>query len=214
MSDYKGKTERIQELANNPQTLSAHIANSVGGLTNHLPNVSQSIGNNIVNSVQFLNSKIQKPVQQFPLSQKWEPSEAHIQKFNRYYDAVDNPLSALDQIKRGELTSETMESLQAVHPELLKQMQEKLIKQADPEKEKNLPYHVKQSLSMFLGSPLDESFYQPVRQSNQIALQGAAQQKAQDQAAMMGKTTQKGLEKLNFSERAATETARDESAKE
>jgi hypothetical protein len=211
MSDYQAKTDRIQELANAPEALGAHISNHVDGITQHLPNISQSIGNAISTNVGFLNSKIAKPVQQFPLSAKWEPSEAHKQKFEKYYSAVDDPTSVLKLIKSGDLTSEAMESLKVCHPELLQHMQQQLVKQADPESAKNLPYHVKQSISMFLGAPLDESLYQPVLAANQAAFANPAQSNA-DKKMAAGKSTQSGLEKLGFAKRAETELTPEETS--
>jgi hypothetical protein len=209
MSDYKQKVERIQELASNPETLSAHISNHIDGITYHLPNIAQSVANQISTSVGFLNSKIPKPKNQFPLSPTWEPSDAHKQKFDRYYDMVNDPISALGHIKKGSLTSEGMEALAACHPELLKQMQKQIGESASPEQAKKLPHDVKQSLSMFLGMPLNESMYQPVRAANQQALQNPVQSQSNQQM-MTAKPSQKGLEKLDLAGRSKTQTSQEE----
>lgn len=210
MENYNKITDRIKELAADPSTLAAHVDNNVSGIREPLPNISQAIGNHIVNSVHYLNDKIPKPTAVLPLMEKWEPSDMQKQKFQRHYEAVNNPTDALHQIAKGTLSGDTMQALQAVHPDLLQDMQQKIKQEIKPTDAAALPHHIKRGLSMFLGSPLESIDLPAVKASNQAVFQNQQAQKNQ-QSQMTGKSTQKGLSELGVSKRAATETQRDES---
>lgn len=210
MKNYDEITGRIKDLANNPDTLTAHISNNVTGITKTLPNVSQALGSHIVRSVGYLNSKIPKPATVMPLMTKWQPSTAQMEKFQRHYDIVNDPTLALHHIANGELSGEHMDALNSVHPELLQEMQHKIKTEIKPQDAVNLPNPVKKSLSLFLGQPLETSDLPAVKASNQLVYQQQAMKnQAQDQTA--GKTTEGGLDKLNISNRSATSTQRLES---
>lgn len=211
MDEFSQKIAQIKQLAEDPTAMSGHIANQVHDLDQSLPMTAQSLSNVITNGAQFLNSKIPQAKVKLALSSKYEPSDVQKQKFNRYYDAVDNPIDILKEVKRGTLTAEHMEALQAVHPELLNEMRQKIISHADPERAKKLPYHIQKGLSMFLGQPVHESMLPQVGQANQAIFQANQIQKAQQNQQMMGKSTQKGLSELSISKRAETATQKDES---
>lgn len=212
MKNYDKITERIKELATDPSILAAHIENSVGGIQHTMPNISQSLGNHIVKSVNYLHSKIPKPTGVLPLMSKWEPSIPQIDKFEKHYNAVNDPTDALHQISKGELSGETMEALKTIHPQLLEEMQQKLKSHIQPNVAEKLPNHIKRGLSMFFGTPLESQDMPSVKMSNQSILQ-AQQQVKQAQEQMGGKTTQKGLSELSVSKRSATETTKDEESK-
>ena len=208
MKHFDKIVSRLNELSD-PATLSAHIQNNTNALQETLPNVSQALASHIARSSQYLGSKIPKPISTFPLQEKWEPSEVQKQKFERHYDAVNNPTEILHHISKGDLTSEHMEALQSVHPELLQDMQHKLRSEIRPEVAAGLPNHVKRSLSTFMGTPLEPIDVPAMKLSNQATFQKLQQQKAA-QAQMVRKSTQKGLSEIGLGKRAATETQKDE----
>lgn len=205
---FDKKVDRIKELSSDPNALGAHLGNHIDGITQNLPNVSQGAATSISKSVQFLSSKIPRPPMINSLIKNWKPSDVQIQKFNQYYDAVDNPIKSLNEIKEGSLTSEMMESLSICHPDLLKDMQSQITQKLNSESYEKMSYDTKQSLSMFLGEPLDESMIQSVRMNNQMIFQNP--QPLPSQQRMMGKTTQKGLEQLHVANREKTNTDRGE----
>lgn len=213
MEKYDEITSRIKELAGNPDALSSHIQNNVTGINEVMPDISQAVGNHMARSVSYLNSKIPKSFGDLPLAPKWEPSEAQKQQFERHYNAVNNPTDVLHQIASGEISSESMEALRSVHPDLLANMQSKLRQQIKPDIAEKLPHHVKRGLSMFMGSPLENSDIPGVKLSNQIVFQAQQQVKQAQNQQLVGKTTQKGLDKLQVSSREATRTQKEEDSK-
>lgn len=210
--DYQKRVDRIEELANNPEALSAHISNGIEGLSEHLPNISQSLATHMSTGIGYLNSKIPRPVNNQIMNQNWKPSEMQKIKFNRHFDAVDKPVGVLKQLKEGRLTKESLESLQAVHPQLYKEMQNQLKSQISPDVAKSLPNHIKRGLSMFLGQPLESQDLPSVKAANQASF--AAINQTKNQQPLSGKTTQGGMAKLEISQRAATQTDKAEDMKD
>lgn len=209
MKNYDEITGRIKELAENPDTMAAHVHNNIEGIQQTLPNVSQALTNHMVRTVNYLYGKIPKPSGTMPLSKKFEPSAPQLEKFQNHYEIANNPVHALGQIADGTLGADTMEALKTVHPQFLKQMQQKLKSEIKPEIAEKLPHHVKRGLSAFLGTPLESIDSPAVKASNQASF---AAQQAEKQAAQQGaiKSTQKGLSELSISGRSKTATQKDE----
>lgn len=206
---YDQKVDRIKELAENPDAMAQHLANHVDGLNQTLPTVGQSVSNSIATTVNYLNSKIPRPVNQLPLSAKWEPSAAQKQKFDRYYSAATEPVGVLRQIKEASLTSEAMEALATTHPDLLKEMREQLQRQITPEKAENLSLSQRQALSQFMGMPLDSSTMPSVIAANQAYLLKSAMENpaSQSTAAGRSRSIQGGLQKMKIANRMASRSS-------
>jgi hypothetical protein len=110
----------------------------------------------MMNASRFLESKLPKPGKQTPLGPKYKPSEAEISKWHDYFSIVEDPIKALDQVAAGNLTGQTMETLQVVYPKLLQEMQHKITEKMIDHINKNkpIPYKTKLSLSLFLDQDL------------------------------------------------------------
>lgn len=201
---YDEKVRRINELASNAGVLGQHLANHVEAIDKTMPNFSQSVQYSITASSQFLYSKIPRPASHFMLSGPWEPSAKQKQEFNKYYDVVNNPLDILKQVKTGSVTHESLEAVQATHPDLLNEMRTQVLKEMSPENTKGLSYRVKMSLAKFLGQPLDSSMLPSVIISNQLALNGPPSPNGMSPKNQ--RSTQSGLAKLKIANRAATGT--------
>ena len=202
LANYDKKADRIQQLAQDPQMMVDHTTKATSGIYNVAPKISQGIQGTLTNAVQFLNSKRPQPQSELPLSAPYAPTESQKAKFNRYYEAVNNPVGVLKQIKQGTLSNETMEALHAVHPELLQEMQHEVMANMSAKKAQALPYGTKIALSKFMGHPLEESLQPQVMAANQATFAIAQQPMAQKG----NRSTQSGMSKLKVGSRAATET--------
>lgn len=203
-TEYNKRVNRIKDLAGNPTTMMDHLDNGTGGMYSSAPNITQSLNNTVVAGVQFLNSKIPGPQTHMPLSREFVPSFSQMLKFNNYYQAVNDPISALTQVKHGILTNETMEALTAVHPQLLDDMKKSVIDNFNPEKAQMLDYGVKISLSRFLGEPLDENMLGPSIISYQQSLSGP--QLSNQQGMNKQKPTLGGMKEMDIAGRSTTDT--------
>lgn len=197
---YKEITDHIKKMVGNPQTMMDHMSDNTSGLYAAAPNITQSLNQSAMQSLGFLNSKIPQAPNPMLLSPVWKPSPTQKAKFSRYYHAVSQPLEALKQVKSGTLTSETMESLQAVHPQLLEEMRQKVLEHLKPEKAMKLTYSKKVALSKFLGQPLDQNMVPQSIMANQATF--SSPQLGDQAGAKQGrKTNQGGLKQLKFATR-------------
>lgn len=204
---YFNHVDNIKKLGNDPNSLFEHLDKTSEKLYSSIPNITQGLTSAISSGVQFLNSKLPKPVHELLLSQEWEPSTSQKEKFNRYYEAVNDPISSLKDIKNGVLSNETMEALQAVHPDLLQEMRGRVIENIDYKKAKNLNYSSKISLSKFLGQPVDNGLLPSVIQANQMVYNQVPQSQQRKQQNGT-KSSASGLSKIDISQRSATRTER------
>lgn len=109
--------------------------------------------NNYLNSVrpQAVSPKL-------PFDEHMENKE-HDRSYGRALDIANKPLSVLDHIKGGTLEPEHVKHMQGLYPELADHLRQKIagkITDAQMANEKP-PYHVRQGLSLFMGSALDSN---------------------------------------------------------
>lgn len=202
---YTKNSERIQELIDHPEKLTDHLEKTTSAITEAAPNISSGLHSTILRGVQFLSSKIPKPANELPLNASWSPTPSQKAKFNKYYNAVNDPISILKQIKSGLVSNEAMEALQVVHPELLQDMRLSVISHLNPKKARNLNYSTKIALSKFLGQPLESGMMPQVISANQAALAMPSTSQPQ-QPVKTRKSSVSGLSKLDGSDRILTRT--------
>lgn len=206
-AEYNKLTKDVRGYYANPQSFIDDMADNSHHLYQAAPGITQGIHNAMAQAVQFLNSKLPQATSSMPLSPEWKPSESQKARFNRYYQAVNDPLHALKQVKNGTLSHETIEALQAVHPQFLQEARQKVMEHMDIDKTKKLPYAQRLALSKFLGQPLDTNMTPRAIQSNQMAFSIQNQKAQQEQ--QQGRSTLGGLKELKFGTRAETQTRQD-----
>jgi hypothetical protein len=157
---------------------------------------------NSVQALSFLKSKIPQPPPSLPLSADWEPTQTDVNKFDKYYRAVDDPISVLKDLKNGVLSQEGVEALGAVHGQLYSQMKSEVLDKLSEQKQRP-PYNQRMLLSLFLGQPMDHSLTPQSILGVQTSL-ASPSQKNQENVAAPRHPTQKGLEKLGGADRMLT----------
>lgn len=154
---YLKRVEQVQRLASDPSAMLQHLDRSVSGVHEHAPQTSAAYQAASARAVQFLHSKIKAPVPRGPLASPLRPSAADIDRFDRYWDAVNDPLSVLKQARAGTLTAEGAEAVRTVYPALYRRIQTGLLdaySRADPS---DIPYQSKLMIGMLTGMDADGS---------------------------------------------------------
>lgn len=207
--DYKKTTEQLKKLNADPNALMNHVSDTTEAMYHSAPNIGQGLQTAMIKGIQFLGSKVPKPQSNFPLSAEYEPSEAQKAQFARYYNAVNQPLDAMKDVQNASLTNETMEAMQAVHPDLLQEMRSKIMETMKLEQAKGMPYAKKMALSKFMGTPLDANMIPPVMAATQASYN--APQLSDQAAPKTGrKTNLGGLKQLKVASRYGTRTEQEE----
>lgn len=140
------------------------------------PGLGAAVAARTIAAQDFLASKLpqmpERPSLQPQLERPREPSFDDQQKFLRYARAVNDPLSALDDARRGKLRPEAVEALQAVYPSLYQGLRAQ-VHAAVAARPDRLSYQERVRLGLLLDLPTD-----PSMEPKAIAQMQAAQIKA------------------------------------
>jgi hypothetical protein len=164
----------------------------------YMPEVAQNLSATSARIGQYLESIKPKPHKPGPLDQEIEPSKAQQAAYDRALDIANQPLTILQHIKNGTLLPTDALHLKVMYPEVY----DKLNKQLSHElaealtNKVTIPFKTRQSLSLFLASPLDLSFTPQAIQSIQSTFMPTAPQQGQQGQATKKKKSTAPLSKL------------------
>jgi len=152
--------KNITELASNPAALQERVLKSTIRLQNHAPNTALQTQIKLANAAQFLASKLPKDTSNTSLvnltKREFTPSSQELAKFERYVEAIDNPLSVLDDLQSGNISREKIEVLENVYPEIYAKVQsaamDMIVESTEP-----IPYQKRLNLGAMLKIPADAS---------------------------------------------------------
>lgn len=207
-SKPKNKQVALENVQNNLNRLNNTddavdlIAKRTARIANASPETAVAMQEKLAAGALFLNSKLPKPaVNQGAFVRKYVPSTLEVAKFERYLQAVEKPLSIMQEIAQGTLTREHVEALQAVYPEIYKEIRVQMLdKIADGTLD--VPYDRKIQIGILLDVPADSS----LRPENLMQLQAsiASVQPEPGIPAEQQAPRAAGLDQLNIAEREAT----------
>lgn len=172
---YAEKAGQIRQLASMPtDQFAEHLSNLHNTLDSVAPNIAPHVFAAASNAVHFLNSKLPNGGNELPQDQVPEPSQAQKTAWMDLHNTVNSPLSVLDHVNNGTLNSHHLEAMQSVYPDIHKEIIQKTMEHLGNLKNKGvqLPYAQRQSISKFIGQPLDSTMTQ---QSMQTIIQSASQ---------------------------------------
>lgn len=148
--------EHIKDLQNNPQKTIDVLNNN---LDHYAPEHAQSLGQTVGQSINYLNSIRPNDQKQSPLDSKPVADPVTKGKYNQALTIAEDPLSVMQDIKNGTLTSHHIAHLAAMYPALYDQMKTSLMQSMTEHltKQESVPYKSRLGLSLFFGEPLDSS---------------------------------------------------------
>jgi hypothetical protein len=210
-TQFARRISEIQRLAGDPETMYRALTQSVGPLDQHAPNTAQSLSVTSARGIAFLASKIPHAPDGQLWSSGWKPSPAEIAKFNRYYEAVNKPLSILKQAATGTLTPEAVEAVEAVYPELMAKIRASAISKAASRKTAP-PYRARQALATLIGQDVDGSLLPTAIMANQTSHAAPSRKSSENQPGMPEpesvKPSSSSLDKISLSNRMLTPAQR------
>lgn len=157
---FENISERLSTLVSEPEQVQDMVSKRTLHVSKIAPNITTAATATAIRGVEFLYSKLPKPsastsLQQFT-KREFQPSELQLSKFERYVEAVENPMSAIDDLKSGTLTREAAEAIQVVYPQMFNQMQETTLENLTKTKEP-VPYNKRLQLAILLDLTTDPS---------------------------------------------------------
>jgi hypothetical protein len=148
--------QKVQEIVSNKEAFMHKLNSETAEISKHMPETAQAIKNKAVAAVDFLGSKLPKKGLEYSLKIKSRPSDYEVTKFNKYWEAVDNPMVVFDSLKKGVVHPEHVEVMKQVYPKMYQDTFQ-YITENITELQKEMPYAKRLALSQFFGVPLDPS---------------------------------------------------------
>ena len=143
------------------------------------PITSRTVMDGAMQRIEFLQKKAM-PVSAFQMPGQAPPSYSEVDAWEmlNYIEYTENPVKALEEFTRGEMTPEGAEVLKELYPDLTAKFLDDIME--EPEKLGNLTYEQKTQLAMLTGVVLDPSLDPMMIQSFQSTF--APQQEEQPQS--------------------------------
>jgi hypothetical protein len=209
---FRNVQENVVKLASNPELLMDRVAKAAAPLSVDAPNTAQSMATTLSRGLQFLALKVPKSARSHNImDSQYMPSNMEVARFERYMQAVEDPMSVLNDLEAGTLTREHVEALRTVWPHFYSEIRNQAL--AAVQTQPSMPYNKKIQLGTLLNLPtdasLDPTFIMSLQQTFNNA-QGVGQDSA---SAVVGpqtavQTSQTGLKNLDMASRAETDTER------
>ena len=149
------QVQQMEELAADPDRLTDRIAGALGDLDTLAPDISSTIAMRAGEILEFLLGKApRRETAPGLFGGQFSPSVTAMARWDRYLRGVNEPLSVLDDVARGRLTPEGVETLRTVYPRLYEELKQKIIEKIaeDPDA---VDHQTRVQLSMFFGVPLE-----------------------------------------------------------
>jgi len=156
--DYDVLRGKLQAFADNPES-SQYSQDLLGLAETGAPEISNNLQVKSVEAAHYLLSKIPKPLTpNNPLvkGKTYKPSDMEMAKFKRQLKTVIDPFSVIEDLNNNDLTSDQVQVLSDLYPNVLNQIRIKVMDSV----EKNpsaIPYNKRLKLSLLLGMDLDPS---------------------------------------------------------
>lgn len=155
---FNARLGEIVEAASDLNALNERISKNTQAVNLIAPQVAAELLAKGVEASQFLLSKAPKnPIMDELQPQKtdWRPSDAELAKFERYVEAVENPLQIFKDLKAGIITNEQVETIKTLYPTIYSKLvlgiKEKVSTRKQP-----LTYAQRNQLSVLFQQPLTQ----------------------------------------------------------
>ena len=207
--DHKKAISMIEQYNSDPVAFMDSVGERIKDLHEAAPGTANSVAMSMGRAVGFLSTKIPSAPPSQPLSEPYQPSKAEIAKFERYYQALSNPVSILVQAQRGTLTPEAVEAVRAVLPTFMDEIHGKVIEEMSKKHNslKQMPLQKKMGLSLLLGEDMFNGLKQDHLMSNQASLASPGAQQSKNLLAGQAKLSQSGMSNVTLAHRSMTEVA-------
>jgi hypothetical protein len=161
-----------------PLEMSAAIEGDMGP---YLEREVGAVGLTMGRVAAYLNSQRPKEPKLGPLDPIAPASEAALNKYRRTLNIAQQPLIVMQHIKDGTLNLQDMRDIEAMYPELLGALRERVMLELTEaeNQERQIPSRTVNALSLFLGVPLTASLKPQALMSNQAAISRPPEQSQQ-----------------------------------
>lgn len=173
----KTRIAEIDKIMSDPEGLTDRVAATTSAVHDVAPQAAAAMAMTAARGVRFLHEKAPRGTRRTatltPLAKPRELSPRDVAKFDRYFRAVMDPISTIEDVAKGRLTPEGAEVLREVYPELRQEAMGKIAARL-AERAEPLPIRDRVQLSILFGVPVDDVM-QPGFIRRMQSLQGPSQ---------------------------------------
>lgn len=148
--------KQVSKLEKNPAALLHEDDKTAYYMPEHAEQMSRSVA-----SVTSYLSKIKpQPIKPGVCDKEIPPSKQQVAEYNRALDIAIQPMTVLEHVKNGTLLPSDVGHLKAMYPAVYDRMAQKLQNEMIDHLHggNSIPYIMRQSMSLFMGQPLDATF--------------------------------------------------------
>jgi hypothetical protein len=182
----------VREFERDPEAALGRVFRVQGSLGTIAPMLANTYADKTLRAATFLSEKMpghEAEAHLFADHDDVKPpphvSDDEKREFLKYVDAVEHPLSLIDELEAGRVKPQTVEAVQAVYPKLYADIRDGILEQLDAA-EVTPPYRARLSLGILFDLPTDSAlepeFLQMLQASGANA--AASPQEAQNQATL------------------------------
>lgn len=158
---FERKTAAVRAIASDPMKQSAYVMARVGRIDDAAPATMAAAQRSAARTTEYLASTMPKPRvpkgSLMPRSQAVPPTSTEMSAWLRRERAANDPLSLVDDMKRGTLTPESVDAVKATSPALFEQMRRQALAYVEERDVagKPLDYGQRVQLGVLFGVPTD-----------------------------------------------------------
>lgn len=201
LADYQKDKKKIEQGALTPDAMVNSFYEANAAAVDTLPKTSLAIQESVVRGNQFLLEKFPKGYD--GLTSDFAPSQAALDKFDKYKRAIQDPKNALKEFEQGYMTPESIEVMKVVYPKIFRSLRAEVL---DNIAGKKLTYSQRQQINRVFG--IKTNLYQGA-QANQMINQILEQQPQGDEMTQ-GEQSRAGKSKAPKEAQTATQRLMDE----
>jgi hypothetical protein len=166
------RAEDIAAIASDPVRLQQHIERHVGGLGNVAPNISTQAAVKLAASYQYLAAQAPRArtnaTSLTPRAEVERIGDTELRAFAKKLEAVEDPLSILDDMAKGKLSHDKVRAVRDNAPELFSEIRDELISQATRKKGK-LSWEQRKQAAVLFDAPTDDALSEDFVAAMQIS---------------------------------------------
>jgi hypothetical protein len=158
IAEFQEAVRAVAEVQSDPRGAVEQLAARTASMSDDAPRTQAALQAATARAAAFLASKIPPgavgPAAALPGARRRpRVSDGERERFMRYVRAVENPLSVLDDLERGRLTREGVETLRSVYPRMYTGLQSTVLREIATRAERGrpLPYSDELQLNVLLG---------------------------------------------------------------
>lgn len=180
---YRRQLSGMARTLSDPEAAQRELMAAVRGIDYAAPRMAQAMQAKGMRVVSYLHGKMAKPARPavpFAASDGWEPSDMEIERAAALTRVAMKPSALLDDLERGTITGEQVETVRDLHPHVYQQIVDELTDRLSSLKE-DLPYDERVRLTVLFGVPIEPSAapeamatWQATYQAQQVARAEAA----------------------------------------